>query len=133
MQPTAAAAAPATILAKPGTGTDPAALVAYYRQRAQIAAANFGGSPRSYGDRAPYILVEPENLLAMLGDGLQQTDREKLVIANREGQINKADLSHLTDQLDQLLFATANSHGAQDALHSKLLTLLRQYKPDTGK
>ena len=123
MQPTATAAAPATILAKPSTGTDPAALVAYYRQRAQIAAANFGSSPRCYGDRAPYILVEPENLIAMLGDGLQQTDREKLVIANREGQINKADLAHLTEQLSQLV-----AHGASDTLRLDLAHLLSQYK-----
>lgn len=126
--PPQAAQANKPILAKPETGSEPAALAAYYRQCAQNSLANFGERSSDYGQRAPYILVEPENLIAMLGDGLQQTDREKLVIANREGQINKADLSHLTEQLSQLVTLTASGYGADDFLHSQLVTLLSQYK-----
>lgn len=100
MQPTATT--PDPILAQPAPGSEPALLIAYYRQRAQRAIANFGSKPQEYSSRPPYLLVEPENVLAMLGDGQQPTDREKLLVANRENEQNKlaaAELARITQML----------------------------------
>lgn len=89
-------------------------LQAHYRTQAE----------RAIDRSAPHnpttvIIIPPADLLQLIGQG---NDREKLIIANREGQTHKADLAHLTAQLSHLVSA-----GPSDALHSLLTILLRQY------
>lgn len=119
---------PATLLTQPATGSEPAQLAAYYRQRAQRAIDHFGNRPQDYSQRAPLILIEPENLIAMLGDGLQPTDREKLLIANRENQQARAELDRLLYKLRRVLFTTSPSQEASWQLHAHLTTILKPYE-----
>ena len=70
-------------------------LIAKFRASAQRAIRNFGiRIDTGQSDRAPYILVSPEDLLLMIGEN--GSEREKLIIVNAENEKRRVQLEMIS-------------------------------------